>query len=202
MLLRDPVLLSQILLQLIYLVPLAFTLVQSTARGEASNAFLGLMGGAIAAISASLTASLTWITVSAEDAPDLVAAAPVERGTLDRGKLFAAAGPVLLLAAAGAMLISQESVAAATWTFIGATCSSLSAGLIGVWHQEPGSRKDFRRRPRASWTAQLGQAFVGIGWAAATGLAAAGWPWVALIPGLIALGLLLALGESRRAVVA
>ena len=201
LLMRDPVLLSQILLQLIYLVPLAFTLVQSTSRGHASSGFLGLMGGAIAAISASLTASLTWITVSAEDAPDLVAAAPVERGALDRGKLTAAAAPVVLLAACGAGLIAQESVMAAAWTLAGAACAAVSAGLIGVWHQEPGSRKDFRRRPRASWTAQLGQSFVGIGWAAATGFAAAGLSWIALVPGLIALGLLLALGDSRRAAV-
>jgi len=196
---RDPVLLSQILLQLIYLVPLALTLTQTTRSGGASDAFLGLMGGAFAAIGASLAASLAWITVSAEDAPDLIAAAPVDRGKVDRGKLIAATTPVILLVSAGSLLIAQESTTAALWTIAGATCAAVSAGLIGVWHQEPGSRRDFRRRPRASWTAQLGQAFVGIGWAAATGFAAAGLPLLALIPGLIALGLLLALGESKRA---
>lgn len=197
---RDPVLLSQILLQLIYLVPLAITLTQTTRSGGASDAFLGLMGGAFAAIGASLAASLVWITVSAEDAPDLIAAAPVDRGTIDRGKLIAATTPVIMLVGIGSLLIAQESPTAALWTIAGAACAAISAGLIGVWHQEPGSRRDFRRRPRASWTAQLGQAFVGLGWAAATGFAAAGLPVVALIPGLIALGLLLALGESRRAV--
>jgi len=194
---RDPVLLSQILLQLIYLVPLA--IMMAGGRGQTNPAFVGLMAGAIAAISASLTASLAWITVSAEDAPDLVAAAPVERGAIDRGKLLAAVAPVLLLAACGAALIARETVTAGAWTLGGAACAALSAGLIGVWHQEPGSRKDFRRRPRASWTAQLGQSFVAIGWAAATGFAASGLWGIALIPGLIALGLLLALGESRRA---
>ena len=194
---RDPVLLSQILLQLIYLVPLALTLTGS--RGHTSPAFIGLMGGAIAAIAASLTASLAWITVSAEDAPDLVAAAPLERGAIDLGKLLAAATPVIVLAAGGAALIAVESATAGAWTLAGAMCAALSAGLIGVWHQEPGSRKDFRRRPRASWTAQLGQSAVAIGWAAATGIVAGGLPpALALIPGLIALGLLLALGESRR----
>jgi hypothetical protein len=35
-------------------------------------------------------------------------------------------------------------------------------------------------------------------WASATGLAAGGLAWIALIPALIALGLTIALGESRR----
>ena len=194
---RDPVLLSQILLQLIYLVPLAITLTGS--RGQANSGFIGLMAGAIAAITASLTASVSWITVSAEDAPDLVAAAPLDRGAIDRGKLIAATTPVIALATVGAALIANESLIGGAWTLAGAICASVSAGLIGVWHQEPGSRKDFRRRPRASWTAQLGQGFVGVGWAGATGIAASGLPpALALIPALIALGLLLALGESRR----
>jgi ABC-2 type transport system permease protein len=196
---RDPVLLSQVLLQFVYMIPLAIMWARVTGGdGAASDGILGLMGGAVAAISASLAAAVTWITVSAEDAPDLVAAAPIERATVERGKLLAAAAPILALAGLAASLIAQESLGAGLWTFAGAASAALSAGLIGVWHQQPGSRRDFRRRPRASWTAQLGQAFVGIGWAGATGLAAAGQPLLALVPGLIALGLLLALGESRR----
>jgi ABC-2 type transport system permease protein len=199
LLVRDPVLLSQVLLQLIYMVPLVLIWMRQ-ADGETNPAFLGLMGGATAAIAASLAGSLVWITVSAEDAPDLIAAAPLERAQVDRAKLIAAALPVSLLAGVAAAFIAQQSLTAGLWTLGGAIATAISAGLIGIWHQEPGSRKDFRRRPRASWTAQLGQGFVGMGWAAATGFAAAGQPWLAIIPGVVALGLLLALGESRRAV--
>lgn len=195
---RDPVLLSQIMLQLVYMIPLAFMWVRNADGGSTSPAFLGLMGGAVAAIAASLTGSLAWITVSAEDAPDLIAAAPLDRAKVDRAKLVAAVVPVGLLVAVGAAFIGQASLAAGAWTFAGGVAAAVSAGFIGIWHQEPGSRKDFRRRPRASWTAQLGQSFVAVGWAGATGVAAAGQPVLALIPGVIALGLLLALGESRR----
>jgi ABC-2 type transport system permease protein len=196
---RDPLLLSQILLQMIWMAPLVVLWSRTASDGQMSNSFLGLIGGAVTAIAASLAASLTWITVSAEDSPDLIAAAPVERATVERGKLVAATVPILFIVAGAALLIAQESAPAALWTFAGAASGAVSAAFIGLWHQEPGSRRDFRRRPRASWTAQLGQAFVGIGWAGATGFAAAGLPLLALIPGIIALGLLLALGDSRRA---
>lgn len=195
---RDPVLLSQILLQLIYMAPLVFVLVRSSGDGEMHAGMFGLMAGAITAISASLGASLAWLTVSAEDAPDLVAAAPVERRAIERGKLLAAAAPVVLLAGIAAIAIARTDPFAGLWTILGATAATVSAGYVGIWHQEPGARKDFRRRPRASWTAQLGQGFVAMGWASAAGLAAGGLAPLAIIPAIIALGLLLALGESRR----
>ena len=196
---RDPVLLSQILLQLIYLVPMLFYLVRDLGDSAASAAFLGVVGGAVSVIGASLAASLVWITVSAEDAPDLVAAAPLSRARIERAKLLGAVTPVLLVIAGASALLAAKSPTAALWTFVGGVCAAISAGLVGLWHQEPGSRRDFRRRPRASWTAQLGQGFVGLGWASATGICASGLPpLLALIPALIALGLLLALHESRR----
>lgn len=196
---RDPVLLSQILLQLIYMAPLMFILFRSSNENGGLHAgMFGVMAGAITAISASLASSLAWITVSAEDAPDLVAAAPVERRVIERGKLFAAVAPVVALVAIAAIGIARIDPWAAGWTVIGSIAAGISAGYIGVWHQEPGARKDFRRRPRASWTAQLGQGFVAISWAGAAGLAASGLAPLGLIPAIIALGLLLALGESRR----
>jgi ABC-2 type transport system permease protein len=195
---RDPVLLSQILLQLIYMAPLIFILLRRPEGGGMEAGMFGVMAGAITAISASLAASLAWITVSAEDAPDLIAAAPVDRGMIDRGKLAAAVLPVALLALAAAIAIARIDPLAGVWTLAGSVAAAISAGLVGVWHQEPGTRKDFRRRPRASWTAQLGQGFVAMGWAGAAGLGASGLAPLAVIPALIALGLLLALGESRR----
>jgi ABC-2 type transport system permease protein len=198
LLVRDPVLLSQIMLQFVWMIPLVLLWMRNVERGEVSSGFLGLMGAAVTAISASLAGTLAWVTVSAEDAPDLIAAAPVERARVDFGKLIAAAFPVVVLAGLAAAFVAQKSLVAGLWTLAGAATTSISAGLIGIWHQEPGSRKDFRRRPRASWTAQLGQSFVGLGWAGATGFAAGGNPVLAIIPAIVALGLLLALGESRR----
>ena len=45
----------------------------------------------------------------------------------------------------------------------------------------------------------LGRGFVAMGWIGATALAVAGMPLASIIPAIIALGLLLALHESRPA---
>ena len=63
--------------------------------------------------------------------------------------------------------------------------------------QKPGTRKNFRRRTRAGFFVNLGQAFITMSWVAATGLAVAGWAIASVIPVLIAWGLLLAMHESR-----
>lgn len=202
---RDPLLLSQILLQLVYLMPLFLVIWQGVGGGrnrDFAEAFdrhrIALYCGAFIFLSSTLASSLTWLTVSAEDAPDLIAGSPVGREQVERAKVIAAATPVVLLMLipiAGAAVIDLE---AGFWLTLGVTASIISACLIGVWHQAPGNRKNFRRRRRGSLVATLGQTFVLMGWAFATGFAVNGWPLVSIIPGLIALGLLLALHESRK----
>ena len=52
------------------------------------------------AIAGQLVGSFAWLAVSAEDAPDLIAVAPVDKGEVDRAKLGAAlamAAPLALL---------------------------------------------------------------------------------------------------------
>ena len=73
----------------------------------------------------------------------------------------------------------------------------VSVCLIAIWYQKPGTRKNFRRRTRAGFFVNMGQAVITISWVAATGLAVAGWALASIIPVLIAMGLLLAMHESR-----
>src|SRR5262249_21777837 len=70
LLIRDPVLLSQIGLQLVYLLPLGFVLLR-----PGSNNFQiteAAFVPALTLLSSALAGSLIWVTVSAEDAPDLI----------------------------------------------------------------------------------------------------------------------------------
>ncbi|HYD73427.1 MAG TPA: hypothetical protein VEF55_09830 [Candidatus Binatia bacterium] len=195
---RDPLLLSQILMQLFYLLPLF--LVFGTRLGEDGFdrfAVAGFSSGFVLLVT-SLAASLAWLTVSAEDAPDLIASAPVSRDRVDSAKAIAAGIPaavLLLPPAIGASIV----VAPMTgfWLLVGGSAAIISTCFIAIWHQTPGNRKDFRRRTRGSLLLNLGRGFVAFGWIAATAAAVSGWAIASIIPALISLGLLLALHESR-----
>jgi hypothetical protein len=71
--------------------------------------------------------------------------------------------------------------------------------LIAIWYQRPGSRKNFRRRTRAGFFINLAQVFITFCWTGATWFAVFGWQLISILPAIVALGILLALRESRPA---
>ncbi len=191
LLLRDPVLLSQIGLQLVYLLPLGFVLLRPGGDFQITEA---AFAPALTLLASALSGSLIWITVSAEDAPDLVASAPVSPRFIDRAKLIAAITPVLALMAipVGALLVRDGYAGA--WALGGVLAASTSSSLIGLWRRTPGSRRDFvRRRRGGSLATILGQTFVALGLAATVGLGAYDLPWLAIIPAIMAFAILGAL---------
>jgi ABC-2 type transport system permease protein len=198
LILRDPLLLSQILLPIIYFVPMFLGLTRLSREGLSQFA-IPSYASAFVLISTTLAASLAWLTVSAEDAPDLIASAPITRDQIDSTKAIAAGAPVLALMAAPAAFSSLLSAFAGFWVLLGAAFAIASACLIAIWYQRPGSRKNFRRRTRAGFFINLAQVFITFCWTGATWFAVFGWPLISIIPALIALGLLLALHESRPA---
>jgi ABC-2 type transport system permease protein len=188
LLLRDPLLLSQVGLQLIYFIPLAFVLIRPD-RGmvlvEATFA------PALTLLSSALAGSLAWITVSAEDAPDLLASAPIRPKAIDRAKLIAAVAPVLAVMVIPVAILLWRDAWAGGWTAAGVLCASFSAALIGLWRRVPGSRRDFvRRRAKGSLMSGLGQAVVALSIAGTAGLGAFGLPWLAVIPAILAAAIL------------
>jgi len=112
----------------------------------------------------------------------------------DRAKLFSAIAPVLALMALPIIALAVRDPRVAAWTTGGVVVNALSAALIGVWRRTQGSRKDFvRRRQSGSLMSSLGKAFVGLGITATTAAGAYGYPWLALIPAIIAVAMLGAL---------
>ncbi|MGD9968566.1 MAG: hypothetical protein AB7T59_18765 [Hyphomonadaceae bacterium] len=195
---RDPLLLSQILLPLLYFAPLFAVFGARLGEGGFSRISAAGFAAAFVLLVTSFAASLAWLTVSAEDAPDLIVSAPVVRDQIDNAKALAAAIPAsALLAPAVVGMAVVMAPAAGLWLLLGGGAAIFSACLIAIWHQTPGSRKQFRRRTRGSLALNLSRAFVSLGWIAATGLAVAGWPLPAIIPAIISLGFMLALHESR-----
>jgi ABC-2 type transport system permease protein len=185
------------LLPILYFIPLFFIFGTRFQKEGLTQFALPGFASAFVLIATTLAASLAWITVSAEDAPDLIAGAPVTRDQLERAKATAAAGPVILLLLAPAVIASLAEWPAGFWLMVGGAGAIISVCLIAIWYQKPGNRKNFRRRTRAGFFVNMGQAVITVSWVGATGLAVAGWALASIIPVLIAAGLLLAMHESR-----
>ena len=198
---RDPMLLSRVLLPVLYLIP---ALLVSFGHGASANSRMAASAGAalLTVIAGQIAGSLAWITISAEDAPDLLRCAPVARSVTLRAKLTAAALPLaVLVIPVGALAWLHPRAAAAAMICIAA--SVLSNALIQLWYQKPMPRSAFRRLPSGSLLPNLGGLLVSVGWGAVAALAAEATPvaltiamGLALLSG--ALLLLLWLGVNRE----
>ena len=81
---RDPWLMSQTLMQLLYLVPPALMLWRSFSD---SSAAIVLITPVIVMAAGQLAGGLAWLTISGEDAADLVATAPLPPSRVIRAKI-------------------------------------------------------------------------------------------------------------------
>jgi len=180
LILRDASLLSQVLLRVLYLVPTAVILSRNAGHGDGGAALAG-GAGVVVFLAGQVAGSLAWITLSAEESPDLLAVSPAATRSLRRAKLAAALLPVALLLVVPLGLLLWLAPVTALWTTLGAGLSAWACGLINVWHQKPGKRADFKRRRGASWFATLAEVVVSALLAVTTGLAVAGFaPWAAI----------------------
>lgn len=183
LLLRDPRLLTQVALQLLYLLPLVFF---SFGRGT-SAVTLGTAAlvAASVALAGTLAASLAWLTVSGEDAPDLLAASPLAPLAILSAKLIAAVLPPLALAWLVGIGIGRDDASAGLVITFYATLACVSAALIATANPLPGKRSDFQRRARGNVLIAIVEQFGYLAWAVAAGAAAHGaLPWCAALTAL------------------
>ncbi|MBR1131467.1 permease [Bradyrhizobium iriomotense] len=178
---RDPWLISQTLMQLLYLVPPALLLWRNFAE---SSAALTLITPVIVMAAGQLAGGLAWLTISGEDAPDLVATAPLTPSSVIRAKievvLIAIAAIFCPLVAALAFASPFQAVVSAGALIV----SAASATAIQLWFRVQARRSQFRRRQTSSRLATFAEAFSSIGWAASAALLLA-LPLAGLISGLI-----------------
>ncbi len=175
---RDPWLMSQTLMQILYLLPPALLLWRN--YGEAANALLILVPVLVMA-SGQLAGGLAWLAVSGEDAPDLMASAPVPARRLIAAKVEAVLGAVAIVAAP---LLAALAFAAPGFAAVAAGGIALSAGsatMVQIWFRAQAKRSMFRRRQTSSRLATLAEALSSILWAGAAALVAAG-SWLAIGP--------------------
>ena len=189
LLLRDPWLLSQTLMQILYLVPPALLLWINF--GSAAGVFVVIVPVIVMA-SGQLAGGLAWLAISGEDAHDLVITAPIEPRLILRAKVEAVIGALGLVLLPIIALMAFASPLVALITALAAACAAASATAIQLWFRTPMRRAMFRRRQVASRMATLSEAFVSIMWAGVGALLVSGG-WIALmsiVPGLIAVAIL------------
>lgn len=155
---RDPHLLSQVLLQLLYLLPLCVLIFRGV------DVQLQAIGAALTLLCGSLTGALAWIALSAEDAPDLLLSSPAGAHVVRRAKLAAAVMPVLLLAAAPLLWLLAWAPVSGLIACFTASGVVLSAGLIVFWCGRPGQRSDFKGRGKGGLAMNLLELGNNLGW--------------------------------------
>jgi ABC-2 type transport system permease protein len=188
LLIRDPWLLSQTLMQLLYLAPPALMLWRSFA--DESAAILLITPITVMA-AGQLAGGLAWLTISGEDAADLVATAPLPAIRVTRAKIeVVLLGIAVIFAPLMIALIFASPLQAAV-TALGVAIAAASATAIQLWFRVQARRSQFRRRQTSSRLATFAEAFSSIGWAATAALALA-WPLAAVVTGLMTAGVLAA----------
>lgn len=195
---RDPAMLSQVLLRVLYIPPIVFVLLRNA--GDVANPALAGAAAGLVFMAGQVTASLSWITISAEEAPELLAMSPAPPVMIWRAKLAAALIPIALIMALPLLALAWFAPAVAAITAVGCAASAISAGWINIWLQKPGRRKDFRRRRGASLAATLAELVVAFLWGIAAFMAVTGL-WLGVIVAVaLALALLLVARRPEDAI--
>jgi ABC-2 type transport system permease protein len=133
------------------------------------------MAPTIILIASTLASNLAWMTVSGEEAPDLVGSAPVPRERVLWLKVVAALCIPLAICAPFLLYFATLS-AAAFFPFALCLAGALaSCAVVQVWAGRPGSGRDLRKRAQASKLLNLVEFFSAGGWAGACYLIMLGW---------------------------
>ncbi len=190
---RDPELLAQVTLRLVFLIPV----VALVFRGGANGFDAPRLAAAATVFAGFLASSLGWLTICAEDAPELLAAAPVLAGQVRRAKWIAACAPPVMLALIPAAIAARIHPWSGAIAVVMATVSGASAAALQGWYGKPAPRKAFRQRQRAGWVLGFAELVMVGAWGGAALLLARLSP-LALLPALIAAAIVYAAGEGRE----
>ena len=155
---RDPALAFQIVMRLIYMAPLVLAMLGSRHAVPVPPA----LAFASVLIASQLVGSFAWLTVSAEDAPDLLAVAPVSKDQINRAKLlaaFAMAAPFALVLPIG---LAWQTPLGALITVIMTALGGAGAGYAELKLGKPSQRSSFARRRQGGVIAGLASVAIAV----------------------------------------
>jgi ABC-2 type transport system permease protein len=138
-----------------------------------------------------LAGGLAWLTISGEDAADLVSTAPLSPSRVIRAKIEVVLIAIAAIFAPLVLALLFASPLQAAVTASGVIVAAASATAIQLWFRVQARRSQFRRRQTSSRLATFAEAFASIGWAATAALALA-IPIAALISGVMTASILAA----------
>ena len=195
LILRDPQLIAQTLMQVVYLLPATFIVLRS------KSSALPLIAPAIVFLASQLASNIAWITMAAEEAPELLAGSPSSMARIRVIKLAAALLPVWVLVAPMLVFVATKSALLAAIFLVCLAGGTGSAGAAQVWYPRRGKRTDMKRRAQGHMALTLVELVVIIGWAATAWCLGArpSWAPLPLAAALLGLGLVWWMGRSRRA---
>ena len=177
---RDPWLMSQTLMQILYLAPPALLLWRNF--GDDLSGFLILVPIIVMA-SGQLAGGLAWLAVSGEDAPDLVASAPVPERAVLAAKIEAVIGAVAVVITPLVLALAFAAPRIAAVAALGVAVSAASGTMIQIWFRAQAKRSTFHRRQTSSRIATVAEALSSILWAGTAALLVAGsWFAAAMAP--------------------
>jgi ABC-2 type transport system permease protein len=168
LLLRDPWLMSQSLMQLFYLLPPAFLLWRDFDDNTGASTLLVPI---LIMAAGQLAGGLAWLAISGEDAPDLIASAPVTNARVLRAKTEAVMGMIAVVFGPFIVALAVAAPFSALVTTLGGATAAASATSIQFWFRVQAKRSHFRRRQTSSRIATFAEALSSCSWAAAGALA-------------------------------
>lgn len=183
LLFRDPWLASQTLMQLLYLIPAGLLLWRF--YGDSRGALI-VLAPVLTMAAGQLGGGLAWLAVSGEDAPDLIATAPISPMQNLWAKVEAVLVAVFAIFAPFIMGVLTHSWTMALIIAIAVLVAAASSTLIQIWFRSQARRRYFRRRQTSSRIATFAEAFSSVSWASAAALAA-NQTWYAIAPAAIAM---------------
>ena len=183
---RDPYLLSQVLLQSLYTLPVALIIWKSL--GPNGSVALSV-SPALVAIGAQLAAALAFLAASSEEAPEMVATAPVAPGEILRRKLEAVALPVAMLLALPLIGVAWASPRIGMVTLLCVAAAAASTAALNFWRPLKNRRGDLIKTHAQNKIVGLVEHGLSIFWAVAALMFSLG-SWFGLVPAAAALVLL------------
>lgn len=155
---RDPWLLTQLFQQSIFVLPFWAVMWRQNSTGEP------VVWGVIIFLAGTTASALAWLTVAAEDVPELLASAPLSRLDIVRVKLEAALLPTLPLILLPLLVLWRTHFWFGFSVAICALGSAVSCALLNVRDRPPARRSDFRIRNKGSFGRGIVELAVMGGW--------------------------------------